>query len=79
MSGIAKTRHQLATLLRDAYQNREALEEKIAEGRRNRKEAGNKYGKSLVFTKGQKLTRLLRLLTLFNRCKPSFSPTNSYL
>ncbi|KAK2466882.1 hypothetical protein APHAL10511_001140 [Amanita phalloides] len=44
MSGIAKTRHQLATLLRDAYQNRDALEERIAEGRRNRKEAGNKYG-----------------------------------
>jgi len=34
----------LATLLADAYANREALEEKIAEGRRNRKEAGNKYG-----------------------------------
>ncbi|KAF8625793.1 hypothetical protein AX15_005180 [Amanita polypyramis BW_CC] len=45
MSGIAKTRHQLSTLLRDAYQNRDALEDKIAEGRRNRKEAGNKYGK----------------------------------
>ncbi|KAF8636570.1 hypothetical protein AX17_003381 [Amanita inopinata Kibby_2008] len=44
MSGIAKTRHQLATLLRDAYQNREALEEQIAEAKRNRKEAGNKYG-----------------------------------
>jgi len=43
-SGIAKSRHQLATLLADAYANREALEEKIAEGRRNRKEAGNKYG-----------------------------------
>ncbi|KAE9391646.1 hypothetical protein BT96DRAFT_967566 [Gymnopus androsaceus JB14] len=44
MSGIARSRHQLATLLNEAYQNREALEEKIAEGRRNRKEAGNKYG-----------------------------------
>ncbi len=43
-SGIAKSRHQLSTLLRDAYENREALEERIAEGRRNRKEAGNKYG-----------------------------------
>jgi Mitotic checkpoint regulator, MAD2B-interacting len=31
-------------LLVEAYQNREVLEEKIAEGRRNRKEAGNKYG-----------------------------------
>ncbi|THU89513.1 hypothetical protein K435DRAFT_286159 [Dendrothele bispora CBS 962.96] len=44
MSGVARSRHQLATLLSEAYQNREALEEKIAEGRRNRKEAGNKYG-----------------------------------
>ncbi|KAJ7273743.1 mitotic checkpoint regulator, MAD2B-interacting-domain-containing protein [Mycena haematopus] len=43
-SGIARSRHQLATMLHQAYANREALEEKIAEGRRNRKEAGNKYG-----------------------------------
>ncbi|KAF8212207.1 mitotic checkpoint regulator, MAD2B-interacting-domain-containing protein [Mycena galopus ATCC 62051] len=43
-SGIARSRHQLATMLHQAYSNREALEEKIAEGRRNRKEAGNKYG-----------------------------------
>lgn len=45
-SGIARSRHQLATMLHQAYSNREALEEKIAEGRRNRKEAGNKYGES---------------------------------
>jgi hypothetical protein len=32
-------------LLNEAYENREALEDKIAEGRRNRKEAGNKYGR----------------------------------
>ncbi|KIY43376.1 hypothetical protein FISHEDRAFT_62480 [Fistulina hepatica ATCC 64428] len=44
LSGIARSRHQLATMLHEAYSNREALEEKIAEGRRNRKEAGNKYG-----------------------------------
>ncbi|KAI0690029.1 mitotic checkpoint regulator, MAD2B-interacting-domain-containing protein [Cytidiella melzeri] len=44
LSGRAKTRHQLSTLLTDAYQNREALEEQIAQARRNRKEAGNKYG-----------------------------------
>ncbi|KAF7304910.1 hypothetical protein MKEN_01205300 [Mycena kentingensis (nom. inval.)] len=43
-SRIANTRHQLATMLHQAYSNREALEEKIAEGKRNRKEAGNKYG-----------------------------------
>ena len=40
----ARTRHQLSALLTEAYENREALEEKIAQGRRNRKEAGNKYG-----------------------------------
>ena len=49
LSGRARTRHQLSSLLTEAYQNREALEEKIAQGRRNRKEAGNKYGKFLLF------------------------------
>ncbi|KAK0459760.1 mitotic checkpoint regulator, MAD2B-interacting-domain-containing protein [Desarmillaria tabescens] len=44
LSGIARSRHQLSTMLKEAYENREVLEEKIAEGRRNRKEAGNKYG-----------------------------------
>lgn len=44
MSGVARSRHQLSTLLKDAYENRETLEEKIAMGKRNRKEAGNKYG-----------------------------------
>lgn len=44
LSGRARTRGQLATLLTEAYQNREAYEERIAQGRRNRKEAGNKYG-----------------------------------
>ncbi|KAI0256833.1 mitotic checkpoint regulator, MAD2B-interacting-domain-containing protein [Lactifluus subvellereus] len=39
----ARKRGQLASLLVEAYQNREVLEEKIAEGRRNRKEAGNRY------------------------------------
>lgn len=47
LSGIARSRHQLSTLLKEAYENREALEERIAEGRRNRKEAGNKYGQSI--------------------------------
>lgn len=40
----ARKRGQLSSLLMEAYQNREVLEERIAEGRRNRKEAGNKYG-----------------------------------
>ncbi|PSR74093.1 hypothetical protein PHLCEN_2v10049 [Hermanssonia centrifuga] len=44
LSGRARTRHQLSSLLTEAYQNREALEERIAQGRKNRKEAGNKYG-----------------------------------
>ncbi|TBU35932.1 mitotic checkpoint regulator, MAD2B-interacting-domain-containing protein [Dichomitus squalens] len=44
LGGRARSRHQLSTLLTEAYQNREDLEEKIAQGRRNRKEAGNKYG-----------------------------------
>ncbi|KDR81647.1 hypothetical protein GALMADRAFT_58556 [Galerina marginata CBS 339.88] len=43
-SGVARSRHQLSTLLKEAYENREALEERIAQGKRNRKEAGNKYG-----------------------------------
>ncbi|TFK76402.1 hypothetical protein BDN72DRAFT_234807 [Pluteus cervinus] len=51
LSGIARSRHQLTTLLNEAYNNREALEERIAEGRRNRKEAGNKYG--LSYTSGR--------------------------
>ncbi|KNZ71787.1 hypothetical protein J132_07276 [Termitomyces sp. J132] len=47
-SGIARSRHQLSTLLKEAYENREALEEKIAMGKRNRKEAGNKYGMTIL-------------------------------
>ncbi|KAG1756710.1 mitotic checkpoint regulator, MAD2B-interacting-domain-containing protein [Suillus paluster] len=43
LGSTARSRHQLTTLLTDAYHNREALEEKIAQARRNRKEAGNKY------------------------------------
>ena len=37
-------------MLMEAYTNRDALEEKIAEGRRNRKEAGNKYGEQHIQT-----------------------------
>ncbi|KAF9483767.1 hypothetical protein BDN70DRAFT_904054 [Pholiota conissans] len=49
MSGVARSRHQLSTLLKEAYENREALEERIAQGKRNRKEAGNKYGELISF------------------------------
>ncbi|KAH8116980.1 hypothetical protein DFH11DRAFT_1875986 [Phellopilus nigrolimitatus] len=41
--GVARLRHQLHSLPTDAYMNRDSLEEKIAQGKRNRKEAGNKY------------------------------------
>ena len=47
MNRVANSRHQLSTLLKQAYDNREALEEQIAQGKRNRKEAGNKYGKHI--------------------------------
>lgn len=49
MSGVARSRHQLHSLLADAYLNRETLEEKIAQGKRNRKEAGSKYGGFISF------------------------------
>ena len=49
---LARSRHQLHSLLADAYMNREALEEKIAQGKRNRKEAGNKYGTFSPFPYG---------------------------
>ena len=49
MNRVANSRHQLSTLLKQAYDNREALEEKIAQGKRNRKEAGNKYGKGINY------------------------------
>lgn len=48
MTGVARSRHQLHSLLADAFMNREAIEEKIAQGKRNRKEAGNKYGTSFL-------------------------------
>ncbi|KAF8328905.1 mitotic checkpoint regulator, MAD2B-interacting-domain-containing protein [Cantharellus anzutake] len=42
--GRARQRGQLSSLLVEAYENRAAIEEKLAEARRNKKEAGNKYG-----------------------------------
>ncbi|KAK0483658.1 mitotic checkpoint regulator, MAD2B-interacting-domain-containing protein [Armillaria novae-zelandiae] len=60
LSGIARSRHQLSTMLKEAYENRELLEDKIAEGRRNRKEAGNKYGKYDCLT---------RCLVLIHSCR----------
>jgi len=50
LGGRARSRGQLATLLTEAYQNREAYEDRIAQGRRNRKEAGNKYGEWTLAT-----------------------------
>ncbi|PVG02717.1 hypothetical protein CPB86DRAFT_750518 [Serendipita vermifera] len=43
-SARARSRHQLSTLLTDAYSHRAEIEEKIAMAKRNRKESGNKYG-----------------------------------
>lgn len=43
-NGRARQRGQLSSLLVEAYENRAAIEEKLAEARRNKKEAGNKYG-----------------------------------
>lgn len=65
MSGVARSRHQLGTMLKEAYDNREALEEKIAEGRRNRKEAGNKYGEysPRLVVQNETNTRASRILT----------------
>lgn len=58
LGGVARSRHQLTTLLTEAYLNRDALEERIAQGRRNRKEAGNKYGEcSHLRNVGGTLTR----------------------
>jgi len=42
--GRARQKGQLSSLLVEAYENRAVIEERIAAGRRNRKEAGNKYG-----------------------------------
>lgn len=46
MSGTARQRHQLSTLLMDAYTHRAEIEDKIAQAKRNRKESGNKYGEA---------------------------------
>ena len=47
MSGTARQRHQLSTLLMDAYTHRAEIEDKIAQAKRNRKESGNKYGETV--------------------------------
>ena len=66
LGSVARSRHQLTTLLTEAYMNREALEEQIAQGRRNRKEAGMKYGECLpmryVVRTGVFIWNLRRLL-----------------
>lgn len=41
---VGSGRHQLSTLIQSAQQNREQLEAKISEGKRNRHESGKKYG-----------------------------------
>ncbi|POY71080.1 hypothetical protein BMF94_5837 [Rhodotorula taiwanensis] len=44
LSGSAKRKHQLSSLLAAAHDNRAELEERIAQARQNRKSGGNKYG-----------------------------------
>ncbi|GAA5851576.1 hypothetical protein JCM8547_001136 [Rhodosporidiobolus lusitaniae] len=44
ISGGAKRKHQLSSLLAAAHDNRAELEDRIAQARANRKSAGNKYG-----------------------------------
>ena len=74
LSGRARSRGQLATLLTEAYQNREAYEDKIAQGRRNRKEAGNKYGKSTSLpVRPRPLTSNHRFLVIPGRDLPSWA------
>lgn len=46
LSGSAKRKHQLSSLLADAHDNRAELEERIAQARQNRKHGSNKYGQS---------------------------------
>ncbi|KAJ9115035.1 hypothetical protein QFC22_005363 [Naganishia vaughanmartiniae] len=42
--GKAGQRHQLSALLKDAHANRQALEERIAQNKRTKKESGGRYG-----------------------------------
>ena len=85
MNRVANSRHQLSTLLKQAYDNREALEEQIAQGKRNRKEAGNKYGKDKIVFFGYRCnwmhdtqgfwllpTCVKRLQEIFSRHAPVF-------
>jgi hypothetical protein len=44
VQAVGAGRHQLSTLLRSAQQNREGLEETFSRGKRNKREAGKKYG-----------------------------------
>ncbi|GAA5867344.1 hypothetical protein JCM3774_003554 [Rhodotorula dairenensis] len=44
LSGSAKRKHQLSSLLAAAHDNRAELEERIAQARQNRKQGSNKYG-----------------------------------
>lgn len=73
-SGLARSRHQLSTLLTEAYTNREALEEKIAMAKRNRKESGNKYGGDLVLSP----SNLGYLLKLFEQGSECVHPSSTF-
>ncbi|KAF8311636.1 hypothetical protein DL93DRAFT_2168960 [Clavulina sp. PMI_390] len=70
-SGNARRRGQLSSLLVEAYENRESIEAKLAEGRRNRKEAGNKYGTSQDSNSNMVLWRRCNMLYHFNHVFPA--------
>ena len=74
----ARKRGQLASLLVEAYQNREVLEEKIAEGRRNRKEAGNKYGAVHIFLSDSVFRLIVRRVLIIGEQPPSWLCERSF-
>lgn len=60
-------------MLKEAYENREALEDRIAQGKRNRKEAGNKYGMIIHVQDATFSSCIPRLLTYMMQCSTSSS------
>ena len=62
--GLAAERHQLTSLLNTAFTQREALEERIAQNKKNMRLAGTKYGQSLRhFCQLLLMHRLLKCIT----------------
>jgi hypothetical protein len=73
VGGLARSRHQLSTLIMDASENRAELEERIARAKANRRSGGAKYGQffgHLFFWVPRRRVKLMRELTirLLSRC-----------